>query len=83
MTAKTIYTKLSRLRQQSKQTGQVKVPASALLLGVEAGIHLLLAAVLSGAVIFENSAPFGLALVGAAGSGLRAGPHWWGPALAL
>ena len=73
MTAKTIYTKLSRLRQQSKQTGQVKVPASALLLGVEAGIHLLLAAVLSGAVIFENSAPFGLALVGAAGSGLRGG----------
>ena len=35
MTAKTIYTKLSRLRQQSKQTGQVKVPASALLLRSE------------------------------------------------
>ena len=73
MTAKTIYTKLNRLRQQSRQTGQVKVPASALLLGAEAGIHLLLGAVLSGAVIFQDSAPFGLALVGAAGSGLRGG----------
>ena len=73
MTAKTIYSKLNRLRQQSRQTGQVKVSASALLLGAEAGIHLLLGAVLSGAVIFANSAPFGLALVGAAGSGLRGG----------
>lgn len=57
MTAKTIYTKLNRLRQQSRQTSQVKLPASALLLGAEAGIHLLLASVLSGAVIFQDSAP--------------------------
>ncbi len=73
MTAKTIYTKLNRLRQQSRQTSQVKLPASALLLGAEAGIHLLLASVLSGAVIFQDSAPFGVALVGAAGSGLCGG----------
>ena len=41
MTAKTIYTKLNRLRQQSRQTSQVKLPASALLLGAEAGIATL------------------------------------------
>ena len=65
MTAKTIYTKLNRLRQQSQRAGRVKLSTSALLLGAEAGIHFLLAAVLAGAVIFEDSAPFGLALVGA------------------
>lgn len=73
MTAKTIYTKLNRLRQQSQRAGRVKLSTSALLLGAEAGIHFLLAAVLAGAVIFEDSAPFGLALVGAAGSGLCGG----------
>ena len=57
MTAKTIYTKLNRLRQQSQRAGRVKLSTSALLLGAEAGIHFLLAAVLAGAVIFEDSAP--------------------------
>ena len=70
MTAREFKTKLTRLRQQSRQTGQVQLSASALTLGAEAGIHLLLAAVLSGATVFGASAPFGVALVGAAGSGL-------------
>lgn len=74
MTARqTIRAQLNKLRQQSQQTGQVHLSASALALGAETGIHLLLAAVLSGAVIFENSAPFGVAMVGAAGSGLLGG----------
>lgn len=74
MTAKkAIRTKLNQLRQQSRQTGQVKVSASALTLGAETGIHLLLAAVLAGSSIFQNSAPFGVALVGASGSGLKGG----------
>ena len=71
MTAKqTIYTKLTKLRQKSDRREQVKISASALLLWSEAGIHLLLAAVLAGAVIFDGRAPFAVALVGAAGSGL-------------
>ena len=70
MTAReSIHGKLNKLRQQSKQTGQIQLSASAHTLWAEAGIHLLLAAVLAGAVIFEGYSPFGVALVGAAGSG--------------
>ena len=71
MTAKTIYSKLNKLRHPSKQ--KEKPPASTLVLAAEAGIHLLLAAVLAGAAIFEDSAPFGAAFVGASGSGLYGG----------
>ena len=74
MTArKIIRAKLNQLRRQSHKTGQIKVSASALVLWIRAGIHLLLAAVLSGATIFQNSAPFGVAMVGASGSGLCGG----------
>ncbi|MEY8402982.1 SpoIIE family protein phosphatase [Oscillospiraceae bacterium 44-34] len=68
MTAKTIYTKLSGLRARTEPLP--KPPASPLVLWAEAGIHLLLGAVLAGALILEDNAPFGVALVGAAGSGL-------------
>ncbi len=61
------------MRRQTEQTGKVQVSTSALSLGVEACIHLLLAAVLAGAVVFGGSAPFGVALVGAAGPGLCGG----------
>ena len=48
MTAReSIHGKLNKLRQQSKQTGQIQLSASALTLWAEAGIHLLLAAVLA------------------------------------
>lgn len=71
MTAReNIKTKLTQLRQQSKETGQVRLSASAVTLGAEGVIHFLLAAVLSGSVLLEDCAPFGVALVGAAGSGL-------------
>jgi len=74
MTARqTIRSKLDKLRQQSRQNGQVELSASALIQGMDAAIYLLLAAVLAGAVIFEESAPFGVAVVGAAGSGLQGG----------
>ena len=76
MTARTIYTKLNGLKQQSGTAAKEKSSAekgSALLLAAEAGIHLLLAAVLSGAAIWEGSAPFGVAFVGASGSGLYGG----------
>lgn len=77
MTAKTIYGKLSALRPQGKEAPKPKAavrqerkaaPVSVVL--TEAGIHLLLGAVLAGAVPFGNSAPFGVAFAAAAGSGL-------------
>lgn len=64
-----VKTKLNRLRWHSKQGESVPVNASALLRWSEAGIHFLLASVLTGAAVFEEYAPFGVALVGAAGSG--------------
>ena len=71
MTAKeTIRAKLFKLRLRARQTGQVRLPASAVALWTEAGIHFLLSAVLSGAVLLGDCAPFGVAFVGAAGSGL-------------
>ncbi len=71
MTAKeTIRAKLFKLRLRARQTGQVRLPASAVALWTQAGIHFLLAAVLSGAVLLGDCAPFGVAFVGAARSGL-------------
>ena len=71
MTAKTIYSKLSGLRAQSRPVERARPPAvSPLTLLAEVGIHLLLAAVLSGAALFGGRAPLGVSFVGAAGSGL-------------
>ena len=72
MTAKTIYSKLSALRTRPKAEERPRAKARAGTLA-EAGIHLLLGAVLAGAVMLEGSAPFGAAFVGAAGSGLYGG----------
>ena len=56
-----VKTKLNRLRWHSKQGESVPVNASALLRWSEAGIHFLLASVLTGAAVFEEYAPFGVA----------------------
>ncbi len=82
MTAKTIYTKLSGLRAQSRPTEAVRVSVSPLVVLAEVGIHLLLAAVLAGAVVFGERAPMGVAFVAAAGSGLFGGASLVGPASA-
>ena len=73
MTARTIYSKLSGLRGQSKSAEPMRTQVSPLAVLAEAGIHLLLAAVLGGAVVFGNRAPLGVAFVAAAGSGLFGG----------
>ena len=70
MTAKTIYGKLSGLKSRTKEVPRAKPAASAAAALAEAGIHLLLGAVLAGAALFEGRAPFGAAFVAAAGSGL-------------
>lgn len=66
----TVRAKLDRLRGRSSRGEKVSVDASALLRFADGGIHFLLSAVLAGAVIFGDYAPFGVALVGAAGSGV-------------
>ena len=66
----TVRSKLEKLRGRSARGEKVSLDASALLRFADGGIHFLLAAVLAGAVMFEEYAPFGVALVGAAGSGV-------------
>ena len=66
----TVRAKLDRLRGRSSRGETVSVDASALLRFADGGIHFLLAAVLAGAAVFGDYAPFGVALVGAAGSGV-------------
>lgn len=79
MTAKTIYSKLNALRPKEKQAQKPKAAprakdtASVLAVLAEVGIHLLLGAVLAGAMILGENAPFGLAFVAASGSGLYGG----------
>ena len=69
----TIRSKLDRLRGRSARGEQVSLNASTLLRCADGGIHFLLAAVLAGAEVFGGYAPFGVALVGAAGSGVCGG----------
>ena len=66
----TVRAKLDRLRGRSSRGEKVSVDASALLRFADGGIHFLLSAVLAGAAVFGDYAPFGVALVGAAGSGV-------------
>ena len=74
MTARqTLKAKLERLRRQSQETGQVRLSTTAVTVWAEAAIHFLLSGVLAGAVLLEACAPFGVAFVGAAGSGLYGG----------
>ena len=65
-----VRSKLDKLRGRSARGETVSLDASALLRFADGGVHFLLAAVLAGAAIFGEYAPFGVALVGAAGSGV-------------
>ena len=58
-----------RVKKEFVTTGKVVLKAPALIRWAEAGIRFCLAAVLSGAEIFGGYAPFGVAMVGASGSG--------------
>ena len=71
MTAReTLLTKFTNLRRRADERGRITLPAGAVALGMETAISFLLAAVLAGATLGEDCAPFGTALVGAAGAGL-------------
>ena len=68
-----LYRKFVRWRGQAAQAGQNGLSAPAVQLAAEVGIHLLLGAVLAGGIVFEEYAPFGVALVAASGTGLCGG----------
>ncbi len=68
-----LYTKLVRLRGRAFQAGRSGLSAPAVQLFSEVGIHFLLGAVLAGGTVFQDSAPFGVALVAASGTGLCGG----------
>lgn len=68
-----VHRKLIRLQQQSRKTGQIRLPAAGVAAVLETAVHFLLAAVLAGSGVSGGCTPFGVAFVGAAGSGLRGG----------
>lgn len=72
--------RLTKLRGQTAQLGRTGLSGPALLRWAEVGIHLLLAAVLAGAEVFGGFAPFGVAMVGASGTGLCGGAALLGAA---
>lgn len=70
MTARhSVRTSVLKLRQQSRQTGQVRFSACALTTAMGMAIHFLLAAVLAWSVVLEEKSPFAVAFVGGAGAG--------------
>ena len=69
-TKDTLKTRAARAQEEMRETGRLVLRAPALVHTAECVIHFLLGATLSGAEIFGGYAPFGLALVGASGSGL-------------
>lgn len=69
-TKEKLRTQTARMREELSQTGQVVLRAPAILRGAEYLIRFLLGAILAGAQVFGGYAPFGVALVGASGSGV-------------
>lgn len=64
-----LKTRAARAREEMAATGHLVLRAPALVGFAQCAIRFLLSAVLAGAEIFGGYAPFGLALVGASGSG--------------
>lgn len=67
-----VQMKLSKLRWHAGGDARLYLSSSVLLAAAETGIHFLLAAILAGGEVFEGSAPFGVAMVGASGTGICA-----------
>ncbi len=64
------HTTVIKVRTAARRIGQTGLSAPAVQLLLEVGIHTLLGAVLAGGMVLEGCAPFGVALVAAAGTGL-------------
>lgn len=69
-TKEKLHTRAARIREEAARTGRVVLHAPTLIRGAEYAIRFLLGAILSGAQIFGGYAPFGVAMVGASGSGI-------------
>lgn len=69
-TKEKLKTRAARAREEMRETGRLVLRAPALVRSAECVMRFLLGAMLSGAEIFGGYAPFGLAMVGASGSGL-------------
>ncbi len=67
----TLKSRAAKAREEMRETGRLVLRAPALVHTAECVIRFLLGAMLSGAEIFGGYAPFGLAMVGASGSGLE------------
>ena len=71
MAARTAWrAKAAKMQEEMARTGKLVLRAPALVRSAECLICFLLGAVLAGAEIFGGYAPFGVAMVGASGSGL-------------
>lgn len=71
-TRETLRVRLARARAEAVRSERVVLGTGAISCTLQAASYFLLAAVLAGGEIFEGCAPFGLALVGGAGSGINA-----------
>lgn len=71
-TRETLRGRLARVRAESVRSGRVVLGAGMVSRAIQSASYFLLAAVLAGGEIFEGCAPFALALVGGAGSGINA-----------
>ena len=61
---------LGKLEREPEKSGRIRLPLPTAPLAADMAIHFLLAAVLSGAALLEDCAPFGIAMTAAAGPGL-------------
>lgn len=68
----TLRVRLARAQAQAVRSGRVVLRAGLVSRAVQSVSYFMLCAVLAGGEIFEGCAPFALALVGSAGSGLNA-----------
>lgn len=64
--------RLARARAQAVRSGRLVLGAETVERVIQAASYFFLSAVLAGGEIFEGCAPFGLAMVGGAGSGINA-----------
>ena len=64
--------RLARARAEAVRSGRLVLVAGTVESVIQAASYFLLSAVLAGGEIFEGCAPFGLAMVGGAGSGTNA-----------
>jgi len=77
-TNETLRSRLARVQAQAVRSGRVILGTGLVSQAVQSVSYFMLCAVLAGGEIFDGCAPFALALVGSAGSGLNAAAALFG-----